>query len=259
MKKKNSGKCMLAAAAMLLMVSPSAAQKYKVAKVERTRILIDQRWDAKPDAEAAQFIAPYKNKVDSIMGPVVGTTAHYITRNRPESELSNLLCDILVWGGKAFNEQPVFSVYNMGGIRANLPKGNITVGDVTEVSPFENKICFLTLTGEKVTELFQQIAHRGGEGLSHAVKLVITKDGHLVSATINGEPVDPQKSYRVATLDYLAEGNDQLVAFKSGADVVAPKQKENNVRYIIMNYFREQAAQGKAVESRVEGRVVVKD
>lgn len=259
MKKKNSGKCMLAAAAMLLMVSPSVAQKYKVAKVERTRILIDQRWDAKPDAEAAQFIAPYKNKVDSIMGPVVGTTAHYITRNRPESELSNLLCDILVWGGKAFNEQPVFSVYNMGGIRANLPKGNITVGDVTEVAPFENKICFLTLTGEKVTELFQQIAHRGGEGLSHAVKLVITKDGHLVSATINGEPVDPQKSYRVATLDYLAEGNDQLVAFKSGADVVAPKQKENNVRYIIMNYFREQAAQGKAVESRVEGRVVVKD
>ncbi len=259
MKKKNSGKCLLAAAAMLLMVSPSAAQKYKVAKVERTRILIDQRWDAKPDAEAAQFIAPYKNKVDSIMGPVVGTTAHYITRNRPESELSNLLCDILVWGGKAFNEQPVFSVYNMGGIRANLPKGNITVGDVTEVAPFENKICFLTLTGEKVTELFQQIAHRGGEGLSHAVKLVITKDGHLVSATINGEPVDPQKSYRVATLDYLAEGNDQLVAFKSGADVVAPKQKENNVRYIIMNYFREQAAQGKAVESRVEGRVVVKD
>ena len=103
MKKKNSGKCLLAAAAMLLMVSPSAAQKYKVAKVERTRILIDQRWDAKPDAEAAQFIAPYKNKVDSIMGPVVGSIAHDMTRHRPESELSNLLCDILVWGAQAFN------------------------------------------------------------------------------------------------------------------------------------------------------------
>ena len=248
-----------ASLAMLLMASPCAAQKYKVTKVERTRILVDKRWDAQPDAEAAAFIAPYKNKVDSIMGPVVGTTAHDMTRQRPESELSNLLCDILVWGGKSFDEQPVFSVYNMGGIRANLPKGNITVGDVTEVAPFENKICFLTLTGEKVTELFQQIAHRGGEGLSHAVRLVITKDGKLVSATIHGEPVDPKKSYRVATLDYLAEGNDQLVAFKSGTDVVAPKQKENNVRYIIMNYFREQAAQGKTVESRVEGRVVVEE
>ena len=257
MKKKNSGKCMLAAAAMLLMVSPSAAQKYKVAKVERTRILIDQRWDAKPDAEAAQFIAPYKNKVDSIMGPVVGTIAHDMTRHRPESELSNLLCDILVWGGRQFNEQPVFSVYNMGGIRADFAKGDINVGDVSEVAPFENKICFLTLTGEKVLELFQQIAHRGGEGVSHAVRMVITRDGKLKGVTLNGEPVDPAKSYRIATLDYLAEGNDQLVAFKSGTDVFAPKQKENNVRYIIMNYFREMKAQGKVVESKIEGRCSV--
>ncbi len=250
-------KIYLASAAMLLMASPCAAQKYKVAKVERTRILIDKRWDAQPDAQAEAFIAPYKSKVDSIMGPVVGSTAHAMARHRPESELSNLLCDILVWGGKAFNEQPVFAVYNMGGIRSNLPEGKITVGDVNDMAPFENKICFLTLTGEKVMELFQQIAHRGGEGLSHAVKLVITKDGHLKSATLNGEPIDPKKEYRVATLDYLAEGNDQLVAFKSGTHVLSPKQKENNVRYIIMDYFREMAAQGKSVESRIEGRCVI--
>ena len=225
--------------------------------MSRTRILIDKRWDAKPDAQAEAFVAPYKSKVDSVMGPVVGTTAHDMTRHRPESELSNLLTDILVWGGKAFDEEPVFAVYNMGGIRANLAKGKVTVGDVNEVAPFENKICFLTLTGEKVMELFQQIAHRGGEGLSHAVRLVISKDGHLQSATINGEPVDPQKQYRIATLDYLAEGNDQLVAFKSGTDVVAPKAKENNVRYIIMDYFREKMSKGESVESKVEGRVVV--
>ena len=257
MKKKNSFIYALASVALLGMTTPAWAQKYKVAKVERTRILIDQRYDAAPDAEAAQFIAPYKNKVDSIMGPVVGNIAHDMTRHRPESELSNLLCDILVWGGNAFHEQPVFAVYNMGGIRSNLAKGKITVGDVNDMAPFENKICFLTLTGEKVTELFQQIAHRGGEGLSHAVRLVITKEGKLVSATINGEPVDPAKTYRIATLDYLAEGNDQLVAFKSGTDVVSPKAKENNVRYIIMDYFREQMKQGKSVESKIEGRCVI--
>lgn len=248
---------MVLASMALLTTSSAFAQKYKVAKVERTRILIDKRWDAQPDAEAAAFLAPYKSKVDSIMGPVVGTTSHDMTRHRPESELSNLLCDILVWGGKAFNEQPVFAVYNMGGIRSNLPKGKITVGDVNDMAPFENKICFLTLTGEKVTELFQQIAHRGGEGLSQAVRLVITKDGKLVSATIHGEQVDPTKTYRIATLDYLAEGNDQLVAFKSGTDVLSPKRKENNVRYIIMDYFREMQKQGKSVESKIEGRCVV--
>ena len=212
----------LASATFLLIANPCAAQKYKVAKVERTRILIDKQWDAQPDAEAAAFIAPYKNKVDSIMGPVVGTLSHDMTRHRPESELSNLLTDILVWGGRDFHEQPVFAVYNMGGIRSNLAKGKVTVGDVNDMAPFENKICFLTLTGEKVTELFQ-----------------------------------PQKQYRIATLDYLAEGNDQLVAFKSGTDVVAPKAKENNVRYIIMSYFREKMAKGESVESQVEGRVVV--
>ena len=255
---KNRNLMAMALASMALLPTSSAfAQKYKVAKVERTRILIDKAWDAQPDAEAAQFIAPYKAKVDSIMGPVVGSVAHDMTRHRPESELSNLLCDILVWGGKAFNEQPVFSVYNVGGIRSNLAKGKITVADVNDMAPFENKICFLTLTGEKTLELFRQIAHRGGEGLSSAVRLVITKDGKLKSVTLNGEPIDPKKSYRIATLDYLAEGNDQLVAFKSGTDVVAPKQKENNVRYIIMDYFREKMKQGETVESKIEGRCVV--
>ena len=256
MKKKNSGKCMLAAAAMLLMVSPSAAQKYKVAKVERTRILIDQRWDAKPDAEAAQFIAPYKNKVDSIMGPVVGTIAHDMTRHRPESELSNLLCDILVWGGRQFNEQPVFSVYNMGGIRSNLAKGKITVGDVNDMAPFENKISFLTLSGDKVKELFEQMARRGGEGVSASVKLRITQDGRLVSASVAGKPIDDKTSYRIATLDYLAQGNDELVAFKAKTNVVAPAGDDNNVRNIIMDYFREAAAKGMAVDSRMDGRIV---
>ncbi len=242
----------------LLAVAPVSAQQYKVAKVQRTRILVDKRWDSNPDSAAKAFIAPYKAKVDSVMGPVVGSTAHYMARHRPESELSNLLCDILVWAGKKFNEKPDFAVYNMGGIRSGLPQGKITVGDINDMAPFENKICFLTLSGEKVLELFQQIAHRGGEGLSHAVKLVITKDGHLANASVAGEPVDASKSYRIATLDYLAEGNDQLVAFKCGTDVLSPKQTENNVRYIIMDYFREKMAKGESVESRVEGRCVVK-
>ena len=259
MKNRYDVKMVLASAILLMAASPCAAQKYRVAKVERTRILVDKRFDVNPDVEAATFIAPYKHKVDSIMSPVVGTTAHYMAAHRPESELSNLLCDILVWAGKDFGEKPVFSVYNMGGIRAALAAGKVTIGDVNDMAPFENKICFLTLTGTKVVELLQQIAMQGGEGVSHAVKMVMTKDGKLVSATINGKPIEPTASYRIATLDYLAEGNDQLVAFKSGTDVVAPKQHENNVRYIIMNYFREKAAEGKAVESRMEGRIIVSE
>ena len=145
----------------------------------------------------------------------------------------------------------------MGGIRAAFAKGRVTYGDVVDVAPFENKICFLTLTGTKVKELFQQIASTGGEGVSHGVNLVIS-GRKLLDCRLNGEPIDDNKTYRVATLDYLAQGNDKLEAFKSGTDVVSPQTQENNVRFIIMNYFRDQMAQGKAVSREVEGRIIVK-
>lgn len=241
----------------LLILCAACSSHYKVVGVERTRVLIDSRYDVKPDAKAAEFLQPYKNVVDSLTAPVVGRAAHYMAAYRPESELSNVLTDILVWAGDRYNEKPDFAVYNIGGMRAALAEGNVSIGDITEVAPFENKICFLTLTGAKVLELFQQIAGRGGEGLSSCVRIVVDDELKLVSAKVDGKDIDPQAQYRIATLDYLAEGNDGLVAFKSKTDVNSPQTEENNVRYIIMEYFRAMAAQNKAVSGKVEGRIVI--
>jgi len=58
MKKKNGMKVALASTVMLLMASPAFAQKYKVAKVERTRILVDQKWDAQPSGYLFPGIFP---------------------------------------------------------------------------------------------------------------------------------------------------------------------------------------------------------
>ena len=235
----------------------SCTQHYRLASVERTRILVDSRYDGAPDARAAQFMEPYKHQVDSIMSPVVGRAARYLAADRPESPLSNLLTDILVWGSKTFNEKPDFAVYNIGGMRAAFAEGEVTVGDVVDVAPFENKICFLTLKGKDVTELFRQLARRGGEGLSHGVQLVISKSGELLSAKVDGKDIDPEKEYRVATLDYLSQGNDGMVAFKQGYDILSPQKEENNIRFLIMSYFREKMAQGKAVDAVVEGRIKI--
>ncbi len=231
----------------------------QVVSVERQRILVDARYDAQPDRRAAEFLAPYKHTVDSVMGPVVGRTTHYMTAQRPEGDLSNLLADILVWAGKDYGEQPVFGIYNMGGVRAALPQGEVTYGDVLDVAPFENKIAFATLSGAEVLELFREIARVGGEGLSHAVRLVIDGKGQLLEATLNGEPVDPTKDYRIVTIDYLLGGTDSMTTFKKCRDIHSPQQVENNSRFVIMNYFREQARQGREVDARIEGRVTVKD
>ena len=199
----------------LLTIAGCAPKHYQLASVERTRIIVDSRYDQHPDEAAAAFIAPYKRVNDSIMGPVVGQVAHNMHSKRPESDLSNLLADILVWAAKDYNEQPVFGIYNMGGIRSDFTKGDVTYGNVLDVAPFENKICFLTLTGAQVLELFQQIAYRRGEGVSKGVQLVVKMDadgkhGQLVSARLHGQEIDPVAEYRVTTLNYRARMSCRL-------------------------------------------------
>jgi len=244
---------------MMIALLCGCASHYQVASVSKQRIVVDRRYDNKPVAQGEAFLAPYKQKVDSIMGPVVGIVACDMAAERPESNLSNLLPDILMWAAKDYNEKPDFAVYNVGGIRAALSKGKVTYGDILDIAPFENKISFISLTGENVLKLFSQIAARGGEGLSHGVELLLSKDLKLVSARLNGEEIDPARSYRITTIDYLAQGNDGLTAFKAGTDLNSPKEDKNNSRYIIINYFREQQAKGLAVDSKVEGRVRIEN
>ena len=111
---------LLASMALLM----SCRQHYEVVGIQRSRILIDARYDAQPDMKAIDFLKPYKHVVDSVMGPVVGRSAKYMTAQRPEGTLSNLLPDILVWAAKDYQEHPDFALYNMGGVRADLPKGD---------------------------------------------------------------------------------------------------------------------------------------
>ncbi|MBQ9651860.1 MAG: 5'-nucleotidase C-terminal domain-containing protein [Prevotella sp.] len=250
-------KYLLIATFCVLMMA-ACRSSYRVTGIERTRVLIDDRYDGAITEELKTYIAPFKASVDSVRKPVVGRSARYLSAYRPESPLSNLLPDILVWGAAKFDEHPDFGVYNIGGMRAAFAEGTITFGDVMEVAPFENKICFLTLSGEKVLELFRQIVGRGGEGVSSSVQLTArASDRQLVQACINGDEVDPVKKYRVVTIDYVAQGNDDMTAFKAGTDVLMPKAEENNVRYVISSYFKEKLQRGEAVDAKVEGRIVM--
>lgn len=237
----------------------SCKSHYQLVGVERTRIIVDTRYDQNPDEAAAKFLAPFKHVNDSVMGPVMGRVAHSMASKRPESDLSNLLSDILVWASPKFGEQPVLGVQNMGGIRSGLVKGEVTYGDILSIAPFENKIAFTTLTGESLLKFFRQVAKRGGEGVSHGCELVISKDGELISARLHGKEIDPQADYRLVTIDYLLGGNDGLSALNEGHDVKSPKEADNNTRYIIMDYFKEKAAKGEEVDARVEGRIAVFD
>ena len=104
-------------------------------------------------------------------------------------------------------------VMNMGGIRNLLNEGEITIESVYEITPFENKLAIVALKGSDLLELFSQMAGVHGEGISGA-KLIISEEGELLDAKVGGKNIEPEKEYQIATIDYLAEGNDRLEAFK---------------------------------------------
>ena len=243
----------------VMLATASCTTHYTVSSVERTRLLIDKRYDRPMTDEVSTFMKPFKAKVDSLMSPVLGRAAQPLQAYRPESPLSNLLPDVLVWAGKLYNEKPDFGVYNMGGIRASFAKGNITIGDVFEVAPFENKICFITLSGEKVLELLGQICFRKGEGISHEVRITATPEGKLIQATIGGKEIDPSAQYRIATIDYVSHGNDRMTAFKSGTDRRELTSDDDLLRAVIMKYIKEKTANGQEVDCQIEGRYIVEE
>ena len=187
---------------------------YSLASVEGSRIEVTAALDANPDSAAIAVLAPYQKTVDSIMSPVIGQSARFMDRFRPESELSNLVADILRYSASAYiGRMADVGVTNMGGLRTALPEGDITYGNIYEITPFENTLCIVTMNGVLLRELFENIAAVHGEGLSGAC-LEISGDGKLLDATVAGKEIEDSKEYKVATLDYLAEGNDHMTAFE---------------------------------------------
>lgn len=245
-------------AGMLLCTSCQSSHKmakggYGLAQVEGSMIRIDKKWDANPDEQAMLLLKPYKAKIDSMMYEVIGTSSEKMEKGKPESLLSNLVADVLRQAGARVLGRPAdMGLVNMGGLRTILPAGDITVGAIYEILPFENSLCVLTMKGIHMKSLLASIASLGGEGVS-GVCLEITKDGKLLSATIGGQPVEDDKLYTVATIDYLADGNGRMDAFLQAEKRVCPE--EATLRGLFLEYVRRQTAAGKPVTSVLDGRI----
>ena len=206
---------------------------------------------------AVALLAPYKARMDSVMYHVVGTAEMSMDRFRPESLLSNLIADVLREAAVEVLGKPAdMGLINIGGIRNSLTEGDITTENIYEILPFENSLCVLTMKGSAMKHLFENIAVRLGEGVS-GIQLEISKDGKLLQASIAGKPVEDDRDYTVATIDYLADGNDGMTAFLQADKRECPDGA--TLRGLFMKYVEKQTAAGKKVTSRMEGRVVVKE
>ena len=228
-----------------------------MASYEGGRYTINANYDIHQDPEALTLLAPYKKTVDSLMSPVIGHSDHLLTVKRPESELSNLTADILRFATADYIGRVAdIGIMNMGGLRSSLPAGEITFETIYEITPFENTLCIIEMTGKDVRRLFEDMARVHGEGLSGA-QLVISKDGKLLDAKVGGQELDDDRTYTVSTIDYLAEGNDHLDTFRKFKDSDKLMPKGAKIRQLLLNYVTAMEKQGKTVNAKTVVREFV--
>ncbi len=203
------------------------------------------------DAATEALIAPYRQQVAQRMSEVIGTAPEELKTGFGESPLGNFVADLQREQATKLLGKPIdLALMTKDGLRYVIPKGNITVGDVFEMMPFENQLLVLTLPGTTVQKLFRFGAEQKILALSNATYTI--RNNQAVDIRIGGQPFDAQKKYTLAVSDYLANGGDNLSFLKEATQT---EKVGILLRDAILNHIRQLTAQSKPVTARVEGRV----
>ena len=203
------------------------------------------------DAAMQAFIQPYKATLNTSLDSIVGYAAHPLHKQEVESTLGNFVADLTQEAAQQISDFPVdMGLVTIGGLRMPLPAGPIRIRDLYEVMPFENMIVVLQLSGEQTQKLFEFAARTEIAAISNS-KMVV-RDGKPVSITINGQAFDPNRSYTVATSDYLAGGGDNMNFLR---DAKRALFSDLLLRTAIINKVARLQQEEKQVEAKIEGRI----
>jgi len=159
-----------------------------------------------PNPRMDSIIAPYSVQVKAKMGKVIGDCKLEMLAQRPNSNLGNWTCDLLLQFGKdsmGLENEPVMSLYNVGGLRAAITVGPITYGTMFQVMPFDNVVSAVKLPIEVLSEMLTYLKAKNGEPIG-GIEIV------------NGELQLPEnaksKGYVwVVTSDFLVNGGDNML------------------------------------------------
>lgn len=188
--------------------------------------------EVKEDTKVAQAIAPHAARAVAAREERLGVSAPTALRRnyRAESLLGTLLADLIREGAaEATGERIDIAFQNGGGIRADLPQGDLTYGHLYEVLPFDNRLAVLRLPGAALADLMRRNLQSGaGVLLPSGMTVEARCEGQALQVTLRdqaGKVIDagpPQKGqkgttgkarlYTVATSDFLAAGGDNFGA-----------------------------------------------
>ena len=191
-----------------------------------------------PDKEVANIVSKAKD-ASEIEGKEVVTTlkndfyrganagAETGSNRGTESSLNSMIADATLYGvNKLTDLKADLGVMNAGGVREDLASGDVTFAEAFKVQPFGNSLGVVEITGEQLKQALEQQWKPGQDrpmlalGLSENVQYAYDPDAehgkHITYVSVNGEPLDPNKKYRVAGSSFLLTGGDSFDAFAEG-------------------------------------------
>jgi len=225
---------------LAIIVLSCKSKSVETAEIKGERIAIDKEIEA--NAEIEEFIAPYKEHLNQTLDSTLAYNPRTMVKTDGElnTAIGNLMADIVIE-----QANPVFKsrtgnkidmvLLNHGGIRSGLNKGNISTRSAYALMPFENEIVVTELSGEKIKEMLSYLERAKTAHPVSGIQIVMNQDYEVTSAKINGEKIDEDKNYFVATSDYLQQGGDNMSFFK---DPIELYKVDYKLRNAIIDYFK---------------------
>jgi 2',3'-cyclic-nucleotide 2'-phosphodiesterase (5'-nucleotidase family) len=192
------------------------------------------------DIEAV--IDPYKINLDKSMNKILSYSTATYSKNdgNYNTAIGNLMADAIME-----LSNPIFKsrtgknldmvLLNHGGIRSVLSKGNITTRTAYSLMPFENSVIVVALKGTVIMEMTSYLKEFGKPHPISGLELVLNSDNTYNTILIGGEPVEMEKTYHVATNDYLYKGGDQMYFLKKSDTLYDLNYK---IRTVLIDYFK---------------------
>lgn len=195
-----------------------------------------------PNDDVEEFIIPFRNYVDSSLNAGISYSPSYYSKNNGElnTAIGNMMADAVMKQVKPVFKSRTgqtldFVLLNHGGIRSTISKGVITKRTAYEVMPFENEIVVVGMRGSQVEDLlFYLKSSKRAHPISKELELILNKDYDILSATVNGVTINPDRIYYVATSDYLYDGGDRMNFFQPNELFI---ELDYKIRNVLIDYF----------------------
>ena len=158
-----------------------------------------------PATDIEALIAPYRAQLEEQLAEVLGYATGDFFKDDPEGALDNLVADALLHMARQWSRDTVHvALINEGGLRVPVAEGPIVMRHAYELLPFENFVTVLSLSGAQLERLADEIAFAGGEPIAGWTMELDSEDA--IDVRVGGDPIDPDRVYRLATVDYLVNG-----------------------------------------------------